>query len=447
MGNLKQRAINASIWTLGGHAVGQALRLGTNLIMTRLLVPEMFGVMSIVTVVIVGLALFTDLGLSQSIIQSKRGDDPVFLNSVWSVQIIRGVIIWIIALLISIALYVACKFNLVAPDTVYADPILPLIIPIASLSVLISSFEPTWTSTASRRLEQSKIILIDLASQIASILVMLIWVLISKSIWALVAGGLSVHIARNLIVYYVVPGVRNKWHLESAAVKEILHFGKWVFISSIVGFLFVNGDRLLLGSLITTQELGIYTIAFFIMSSVTQAIGRLSGSVAFPALSEAARLRPEQLINVYYRFRVVFDISLMLFAGFLFVTGSLIIDILYDSRYKSAGPILEILSLMLIAVRYNLTDHCFMAIGKPKLMTYLNIVRAISLFLFLPLAFSRYQLTGALWAIVASNFISIPLTLYFKYKLKLLNISKELYTLPAVLAGALLGVLISSVFT
>ena len=70
MGNLKQRAINASIWTLGGHAAGQAMRLGTNLIMTRLLVPEMFGVMSIVTVVIVGLAcksaskaaLFEDAG-------------------------------------------------------------------------------------------------------------------------------------------------------------------------------------------------------------------------------------------------------------------------------------------------------------------------------------------------------------------------------------------------
>jgi O-antigen/teichoic acid export membrane protein len=446
MSNLKQRVITASIWSMGGYGVSQGIRLATNLIMTRLLVPEMFGVMSIVTVVIVGLTLFTDLGLTQTIIQNKRGEDPIFLNTVWSVQIIRGMIIWAISVLISIALYEAGKLGLLIPNTVYADPLLPWIVPVVSLSVLFAAFEPTWTSTASRRLEQAKITMIELASQIASILVMLIWVSLDKSIWALVAGSLSLSIVRNLIVYYVVPGEGNKWGLEREAVKEILHFGKWIFVSSIVGFLFMNGDRLLLGGLITTQELGVYTIAFFIASSVMQITGRLFSNVAFPVLSEAARLRPEQLINVYYRFRFLFDIGLLFFAGFFFVTGSLIIQILYDSRYASAGRMLEILSLMLIAVRYNLADQCFMAIGKPKLMTFLIVVRAISLFVFLPIAFSKYQMTGALWAIVASNFMSIPLTIYFTYKLKLLNFNKEIYTLPALILGGVVGMLIVNIF-
>jgi O-antigen/teichoic acid export membrane protein len=344
MSNLKQRAIKASIWTVGSHVASQGIRLATNLIMTRLLVPEMFGVMSIVNVVIVGLALFTDLGLSQSIIQNKRGDNPIFLNTVWSVQIIRGIIIWSVSVLISIALYLAGKSGVLTYNTVYADPLLPWIIPVVSLSVLFAAFEPTWTSTASRRLEQAKITMIELASQIVSILVMLVWVSLNKSIWALVAGSLSVSIVRNFIVYYVVPGESNKWELEREAVKEILHFGKWIFASSIVGFLFMNGDRLLLGGLITTQELGVYTIAFFIASSITQITGRLFGNVAFPVLSEAARLRPEQLIDVYYRFRFLFDIGLLFFAGLFFVTGSLIIRILYDSRYADAGHMLEILS-------------------------------------------------------------------------------------------------------
>lgn len=414
--------------------------------MTRLLVPEMFGVMAIVTVVMIGLALFTDLGLRQSIIQSKRGDDPVFLNTVWSIQIIRGIIIWLTSVLVSTALFGVGKFGWLASNNVYADPILPWVIPVASLSALFAAFEPTWTSTASRQLEQSKITMIELASQIASILVMLIWVWFDKSIWALVAGGLSVSIVRNLIIYYVVPGENNKWALELEAVKEILHFGKWIFASSIVGFLFMNGDRLLLGGLITAQELGIYSIAFLIVNSITQVIGRLFSNVAFPALSEAARLRPTQLIDMYYRFRVLFDIGLLFFAGFLFVTGSLIIQILYDSRYANAGQMLEILSLMLVAVRYNLAEQCFMAIGKPKLMTFLNIVRAISLFSLLPIAFNKYQMMGALWAIVVSYFMSVPLTIYFKYKLNLLNFSKEIYTLPALILGGGVGMLMTSIF-
>lgn len=444
MTNLKQRAINASIWTIGNHATSQGIRLATNLIMTRLLVPEMFGVMSIVTVVIVGLTLFSDLGLSQSIIQSRRGDDPIFLNTVWSVQIIRGFIIWLFSLLISLALYVAGKLGFLVFNTVYSDPLLPWIIPVVSLSVLFAAFEPTWTSTASRRMEQSKITLIELASQIASVVVMLGWVWVDKSIWALVAGSLSTSIVRNFIVYYVVPGERNKWVLEREAVKEILHFGKWIFASSIVGFLFMNGDRLLLGGLITPQQLGIYTIAFFIVNSIAQVASRLFGNVAFPALSEAVRLRPNQLIDVYYRFRFWFDIGLLFFAGFFFVTGSFIIRILYDSRYVNAGPMLEILSLMLIAVRFNLTDQCFIALGKPKLMTFLIATRAIFLFLLLPIAFSRYQMTGALWAIVISNFASIPLTIYFKYRLGLLQIRKELYTLTVVVLGGIVGAAITN---
>lgn len=430
---------------MGGHIASQGIRLGTNLIMTRLLAPEMFGVMSIVTVVMVGLALFSDLGLSQSIIQSKRGDDPVFLNTVWSMQIIRGIILWAISILIALALYWAGKLGLIASNIVYSNPLLPWIIPVASFSVLFAALEPTWTSTASRRLEQSKLTMIELASQIASILIMLIWVLLDKSVWALVAGTLSGSIIRNFIVYYIIPAENNKWELEREAVKEILHFGKWIFASSIVGFLFMNGDRLLLGGLVTPQELGVYTIAFFMANSITQVTGRLFGNVAFPALSEAVRLRPEQLINVYYRFRFWFDIGLLFFAGFLFVTGSLIIKILYDSRYASAGHMLEILSLMLIAVRYNLTDQCFNALGKPRLMTFLITARVIFLFVSLPIAFNKYQMTGALWAIVVSNFASIPLSIYFQHKINILNFKKEIYTLPALLIGGVAGMAVTHI--
>ena len=207
----------------------------------------------------------------------------------------------------------------------------------------------------------------------------------------------------------------------------------------------MNGDRLLLGGLITSQEFGIYAIAFFIVNSISQVIGKLLGNVAYPALSEATRLRPTQLIDVYYRFRFLFDIGLLFFAGFLFITGSWIINILYDSRYAFAGRIVEILSLILIAFRYNLAEQCFMALGKPYLMTVLISTRVVTLFLLLPFAFNRYQILGALWAIVISYFSSFPLSLYFKYKLNLLNLYKEIYTLPLFFIGAAIGLLIINI--
>ena len=93
----------AGAWSLAGYAVSQVIRFGSNLIMTRLLVPEMFGVMAIATIVMVGLAMFSDLGLRQSIVQSRRGDDPAFLNTAWALQILRGLVLWAIALAIASA--------------------------------------------------------------------------------------------------------------------------------------------------------------------------------------------------------------------------------------------------------------------------------------------------------------------------------------------------------
>jgi hypothetical protein len=63
-----------------------------DLILTRLLFPEAFGLMALVQVFMGGLQMFSDLGVNMSIIQSKRGEDPDFLNTAWTFQILRGLI-------------------------------------------------------------------------------------------------------------------------------------------------------------------------------------------------------------------------------------------------------------------------------------------------------------------------------------------------------------------
>jgi len=78
---LKQRTVRSGSWVVIGHLFSQGLRLGSNLILTRLLVPEMFGVMAIVTVIMAGLAMFSDVGLLQNIVQSKRGEEIDYLNT------------------------------------------------------------------------------------------------------------------------------------------------------------------------------------------------------------------------------------------------------------------------------------------------------------------------------------------------------------------------------
>ena len=407
--------------------------------MTRLLAPEMFGLMSIVSVFIMGLSLFSDLGLKQSIIQSKRGRDERFLNTIWSFQIIRGFSIWGFSILVAIAVLMAQRLLWMPVGTVYAEPLLPYIIPVSTLGMIISAFEPTWTSLASRDLQQARLIKIELICQITGVIVMVLMAFYTRSIWALVLGSLISGITRSIIVNFVIKEKRNHFEIDKAYISEIFHFGKWIFLSSIIGFLAMNGDKLLLGGLISTKDLGVYNIASFMIGAVATIVARLLGGVAYPALSETVRDRPYDLQRIYYRFRLPFDAGIMFLAGFLFVSGQTIIHLLYDSRYADAGWMLNVLALSLIALRYNLADQSYLALGKPKMMTMLTLIRTVALFVFLPIAYHQFGLHGAIWAIVASYFSSFPMAIYYKKTHQLLDVKKELITLPMIFLGIACG--------
>lgn len=413
--------------------------------MTRLLVPEMFGLMSIVSVLMVGLTLFSDLGLGQSIIQSKNGQNQAFLNTVWSLQVIRGFVLWGVSVLFAVGIYVFQGMEWMPSATVYAEPLLPYIIPVCTLSMIIGGFEPTWTVLASRNLQQAKLVKIELISQISGVVMMVMFALYSRSIWALVLGSLCSSLVRCLIVNFIIKQARNQFAINKDYAYEILHFGKWIFLSSIIGFLAMNGDKVLLGGLITTKELGVYNIAAFMVGAASTIVSRLLGGVAYPALSETLRDNPYDLQRVYYRFRMPFDAGIMFLAGFLFMSGSAIINILYDARYGEAGWMLSVLALSLVALRYNLADQSYMAMGKPKLMTTLTLIRTITLFALLPLGFQGFGLHGAIWAIVISYFSSFPMAIYYKKTHQILDIKKEFIMLPLIFLGMACGLLLNQV--
>ena len=413
--------------------------------MTRLLVPEMFGLMSIVSVLMMGLSLFSDLGLRQSIIQSKRGRDERFLNTIWSFQIIRGFSIWGFSALVAIGVYIAQSLQWMPANTVYAEPLLPLIIPVSTLGMIIGAFEPTWTALASRDLQQARLVKIDLICQITGVIAMVSMAFYSRSIWALVLGSLISGISRSIIVNFIIKEKRNHFEIDKTYIGEIFHFGKWIFLSSIIGFLAMNGDKLLLGGLISTNDLGVYNIASFMIGAVATIVSRLLGGVAYPALSETVRDRPYDLHRIYYRFRLPFDAGIMFLAGLLFASGQTIIQLLYDSRYEDAGWMLNVLALSLIALRYNLADQSYMALGKPKMMTMLTLTRTVALFVFLPIAYNQFGLHGAIWAIVGSYFSSFPMAIYYKKTHQLLDIKKELITLPMIFVGLACGLIFNKI--
>jgi O-antigen/teichoic acid export membrane protein len=437
--SLRHRVIRAGAWTLGGHATSQALRLASNLMMTRLLAPEMFGVMALANVIMVGLQLFSDFGLAQGVVQSSRGKDPVYLNTVWTLQILRGGLLWLLTLGIGIAIHLLAVLNWFPAESVYADPVLPYIIAALSINVLIEGFVSTRIATASRNLTLGRVTLIELIGQGTALACMLAWALWDRSVWALVAGSLVYSLLRVALSHKLLPGERNALHWDQAAFREILGFGKWIFLTSILGFLSANGDRLLLGGLTDSETLGIYAIAFFMVGALRDVFAKLIGSVSFPAFSEVVREQRDALKRTYYRFRLPVDIATLSASGLLFASGHLLIHFLYDDRYHAAGAMIEILCISFFELRYSLAGQCFMALGLPKLLAPTMLIRLIALFGFMPFAFHWWGLQGAVWTIACNGLFTLPLTLYFKTRHGLFDLKRELAVLPLLGVGYAAG--------
>ena len=424
--SLKSRVMRAGVWSLVGYGFNLLFRLGSNLVLTRLLAPEFFGLLAIATMVMVGIAMLTDFGLKQSVVQSKRGDDPEFLNTVWVTQIVRGLVLWLIALIVAAAIYIAHRSGLIAGRSVYAEPDLPFVLAALSPILVFGGFQSTKLYQAARNLALRRLIEIEIVTQAAGLICTVSWALIDRSVWAMVAGMLCTFGLSALLSHVWLPGVANRFRWNAAAAAEIHFIGKWIFLSSILGFLVGNGDRILLGAFLSSSMLGVYVLAFIMFSAVDQILSRIIAEIAFPALSEVARGRSAELQRRYYQFHALIAALSYFGAGVLLVLGDRIVQVLYDARYADAGWMLQILSVALLAAPFRIAIHCFIVLGKPQLMSSATAIRLVAMVVAIPLGFQVFGLPGAIWGIIASHLSMLPLVAYHSFRFGLFDYRKEL---------------------
>jgi O-antigen/teichoic acid export membrane protein len=443
--SLRHRVLKAGLWSTAGFGLSLFIRFGTNLLMSRLLVPDMFGVMAIATTIMIGLSMFSDVGLRQSVVQSPRGDEPSFLNTAWTIQVLRGMLIWLAAICVSIVIVGASHAGAVSPESVYAAPSLPYVVSALSFTTVIGGFESTKLYEASRGLALSHVTKLEIVAQIVGVGCMLGWVAVDRSIWALVAGAIGQALVRTILSQVWLPGTENRWEWNRSAVHEVVHFGKWIFVATILGFLVNSGDRLLLGVLVNSTVLGFYSIASLIASSLEGMLSKIMGDVSFPAFSEVVRERRSDLQRTYYQFLGPIGAVAYFSAGFLMMFGQTLISLLYDRRYDQVGWMLELVSSILLTIPFRLATQSFLALGMPKLQSHIVLIRLVFLFLVTPVAFHFFGLVGALIGIVLSHFTAVPIIIFYNIRLGLFSIRKESYLLLFVAAGLAAGMAMKSI--
>lgn len=437
--SLKWRSLRAGAWTGGAHVFGQLIRLAGNLVLSRLLMPEAFGLMAVISTVVLALGLLSDIGSGTIIVQSKRGTEDDFLHTAWTLQIIRGVVVWVVGVLIAIGIAVGQAAGAFIPGTAYADPQLPWLLAVATFGMVIWGFVSINGKLAERSLDMKTVSLIELAVQTLSLAAMVLVAYTTRSIWALVVGGLVTAALQCLFTHTLLKGPRARFRLEREAVRELIGKGKWVLVSSLLGFAAANGDRMLLGGLIDAATLGLYSIAFGLATIAPSVLSAILGKVIYPAFSEVVRERPQQLPVTYRKFQQITDLALGSVSGMLFIASDAIIRLLYDPRYEGAGYIFGILVMGSIGARFLVVEQIYVATGRPSLLAAAIFPRVVVMIGGLPIGYALWGMNGALAAIVLSQFAHWPLAIWFRAEQKLNDLRNDLM-LPAGLAvGAALG--------
>lgn len=436
---LRYRVFRAGGWVMGGHGTSQLIRLASNLVMTRLLVPEMFGLMAVAWLFMTGIQLVSDVGLRQSIVRSDRSEDPVFRGTAWTMQIMRGALLWLVGMLSAIALYMLQTCRMMPVGSVYNEPLLGPVIGVLSIVALFSGFESTRIALSERNLVQKKVVLLDLIAQLAGMVCMIGWALMERSIWTLVAGGVVSSAARMVLSHAWLRGAPDQLHWDKFVAADLFHFGKWVFLTSSLGFAVMSGDRLLLAGMVSAELLGLYAIAFLIVDAVAQLVSKLQASVAFPALSEVARHHPSQLKENYYKFRRLFDVVTLFCCGLLFVSGSTIVGLLFDDRYQGAGGVVEVLAASLFFVRFGVAEMLCLVLNRPAVLSVQMMTRGVALFVGTPVFYGLFGFIGAAWAIALHRVFSLIPIFHFKIRNNLLDLKKEVLPIPALLLGSGVG--------
>ncbi len=428
--------LRSSFWTIFGYGFSQLFRLISNILLTKLLMPEMFGVMAIVNVLVIGVNMFSDIGIGPSIIQNKRGEEQDFVNTAWALQIIRGIFIFICICLVALGLWVAKQYSYVTQASVYGHPLLPGLLMVVGSSAVISGFNSTKIFVANRALSLSRLTVINLFSQVVGLCIIVYAAWLTQSIWALALGSVVTSFFDMVLPHKFLPGVPNRLCWDKAAIKDLIRFGKWIFLNTAIYFIATNGDRLILGNYLSPEILGVYSIAFMLSNLPTMIVLMLSQKVMLPALSKIYRDYPEQLKETLVNSKKWLALFSMPLTGLLIGFSQNIINFLYDETYSDAGWIMGIL-LMRVATDSMLIPNSvvMMAKGIPKFSTISAFLKTFFIFSALPFAFQYFGEKGAVLVVGLSGLVEAPILWYAIIKHKLFSFRVELRSVLLLLLG------------
>lgn len=434
-GGLATKTVRSGVWLTATNVVVRGLELVSLLVLARILSPADFGLIGIALLVLTALDQFSNLGLGAALIQHRADNVDRYLDTTWTLQIVRGVLL------------AGITYVLAAPAARFfaAPEVEPIIQVIAVLPLLIGLRNPGvvyFQKDLQFHRQFTYLVTNSVVYFVVTVTLAVLW----GSVWALVFGNIAARVS-DMLASYLLHDYRPRPRIDVDAVRELVGFGKWVTASGIIYFFTDEGDDFVVGWLLGAASLGLYRLAYRVALAPATELTNVVSTVMFPAYSKlkgnvgdvrAAFLRTIQLTTA---------VSVPASVGVI-VVAPLFVETVLGTQWVEMTVALQILSLygLFLSLSSSFTP-VWLAMGKPDYTAKIGGLRVVAMALVIVPATTEFGIEGAAAAAGAAYVIvGLPLELYLATRLldfSLAGFAREL-AYPLAAAAAMAAVVLTA---
>jgi PST family polysaccharide transporter len=330
MQDLKARTIRGGVARLLAQGAGFVLRIGSVMVLARLLSPKDFGLVGMVTAFTGVLGLLRDFGLSAATIQRKTVTEEQISTLFW-INILLGVLLGLVALAMAPAI-----------AAFYHEPELFAVTAVLAAGFIFNAAGTQHSALLVRQMRFTTLAIISVASGAVGTAIAICGAQVGYGYWALVAMPIASSLVATVGVWLATAWVPGMPH-RRVGIRSMMHFGGALTFTGLVVYLGYNAEKVLIGRFWGADAIGIYGRAYGLVNIPTDNLNSSVGEVAFSALS---RLQddPLRLKNYFMKgFSVVLGLTVPITIACALFADDIVL-VLLGPKWTEAAAIVRLLA-------------------------------------------------------------------------------------------------------
>ncbi len=348
-------------WSLLSQVFTQITTLVVGIILARLLSPEEFGLIGMVTVITGFATVINDFGFGSALIQKK----DITENDLSSVFWLNLILSTSVALLVCAAAVPISRF--------YGIPLLENITYALSLPFLFTGLGLVQKSQLVKRLDFKRQFRINLTATLLSSFIAIYLAYTDWGVWSLVWKQV-INSFVLMLMYWLIGKWKPNTVFHKETIREIMNFSLPLFGTNALNYWTRNLDNLLIGKFIGSEALGYYGRAYTFMLLPVRQVSGIISKVLFPSFS-MIQDDVQSIKNIYLK--VSRNIALLTFPlmfGLSAVAEPFVLSLL-GNKWQGVIPVLQILAVVGATQSItSLNGNIFMARGQTKLLFKIGLI-------------------------------------------------------------------------